>query len=84
MTGEPRTMAASVRVRSLQHSYGEHRVVRGMDFVLQPGRMVPAFTALAQTPAPKAEAPKAAPQQEKATQTVLERAEVLSELWAAA
>jgi len=32
-------MAASVRVRSLQHAYGEHRVVRGMDFVLQPGRI---------------------------------------------
>ena len=32
-------MPASVRVRSLQHAYGSHRVVRGMDFVLQPGRI---------------------------------------------
>ncbi|MCC7328099.1 MAG: ABC transporter ATP-binding protein [Burkholderiales bacterium] len=32
-------MAASVRVRSLQHAYGTHRVVRGMDFGLDPGRI---------------------------------------------
>ncbi|MFO1323416.1 MAG: ABC transporter ATP-binding protein [Burkholderiales bacterium] len=29
--------AASVRVRALQHAYGVHRVVRGMDFALEPG-----------------------------------------------
>ncbi len=30
-------MAASVEVRGLQHAYGDHQVVRGMDFTLQPG-----------------------------------------------
>ena len=32
-------MAASVSVRSLQHAYGTHQVVRGMDFALEPGRI---------------------------------------------
>ena len=32
-------MAASVRVRSLQHGYGAHQVVRGMDFSLAPGKI---------------------------------------------
>jgi len=30
-------MAASVSVRSLEHAYGPHRVVRGMSFTLEPG-----------------------------------------------
>ena len=32
-------MAASLRVRSLLHAYGDHRVVAGMDFALAPGRI---------------------------------------------
>jgi iron(III) transport system ATP-binding protein len=32
-------MAASVHVRALEHAYGAHRVVRRMDFLLQPGRI---------------------------------------------
>jgi iron(III) transport system ATP-binding protein len=32
-------MPASVRVAALEHAYGTHRVVRGMDFTLEPGRI---------------------------------------------
>src|SRR4249920_790368 len=32
-------MSASVTVRSLEHAYGLHRVVRGMSFGLEPGRI---------------------------------------------
>ncbi|MFO1314161.1 MAG: ABC transporter ATP-binding protein [Burkholderiales bacterium] len=32
-------MAASLRVRSLLHAYGDHRVVQGMSFALEPGRI---------------------------------------------
>src|SRR5262245_17220638 len=32
-------MAASVNVRNLEHAYGTHRVVRGMSFRLDPGRI---------------------------------------------
>jgi iron(III) transport system ATP-binding protein len=31
--------AASVSVRSLDHAYGAHRVIRGMDFTLDPGQI---------------------------------------------
>src|SRR5512134_1622189 len=32
-------MAASVSVRALEHAYGAHRVIRRMDFTLEPGRI---------------------------------------------
>jgi iron(III) transport system ATP-binding protein len=32
-------MAASVRVSNLHHAYGAHRVVQGMSFALEPGRI---------------------------------------------
>jgi iron(III) transport system ATP-binding protein len=34
-----RGMAASVSVRSLEHAYGAHQVIRRMDFSLEPGRI---------------------------------------------